>query len=492
MISFEDLPRGLPREISTKDGAPRAIWTPAENLLQSPRWQFQTGAPLIGQDRHGNWICLDDDRHMFLKAGSRAGKGNGIVLPNLAHYMGSVFSLDPKAECATLTAERRAKDLGQEVFVFDPFHVADVPDEYRANFNPLEDLDPTDPLFVDLCDSIAESLVVAENGKDNDHWNASGRMTLRGFIAWAASSSSGPRDLVEVYRLLHLPESPDDYEGPNDPSAYFDHLLDAMIDAPERAWGVPAAMAGALLSMGHEERGSVLSTVRQNIVFVSSPLMGKMLSGGGRQCDLKAWKYGGMSIYLCLPAALLHRHSRFMRVFINRLLYAIEAGEPVARDKPKGLMILDEMHTLGRMPVLETAAALLAGAGTRIMAISQDLGQLEKNFGPSWQTFLGNAGVFISFGLNDMKSLKYVSDRLGTSSVMKISQSEISYDQSVKGFKGQSNSIESTPLLTPDEVAYHFSRQSGAQCVIYPGASPIWMRRLDYWSDDFAKYRRAP
>jgi len=498
MISFEDLPRGLPREISTKDGAPRALWEAPENLTSSPKWAKRSTAALIGQDRHGNWICLDDDRHLFTAAGSRAGKGVSMILPNLVFYEGSVLCLDPKGEGASLTAERRGLGrnipdggLNQAVFVFDPFEVADVADDYRATFNPLADLEAWDPLFVDHCDSIADALVVAERGKENDHWSASARLVLRGFIAWVAAQTGDNRNLVEVHRLLHLPSPPKGSE--TDPDKYFEDLLDAMLDAPDLAWGVPAATAGALLSMGHEERGSVLSTVRQNILFVSSPPMAKMLSGEAREINLKAWKFGGHSIFLCLPAGLLHRHAKFYRVFLNRLFAAVEAMPPVERDKPKALLILDEMHILGHMNVLATSAALIAGMGVRIHAVVQDLSQIKNQFGDVWETFLGNASLFQTFGLNDMMSLKYVSDRLGPSSVMKISQAERTYnDIAVTGKTNQSNSIEATPLLTPDEVAYHFSRQSEAQLVIYPGASPIWMKRLNYWNDDFAKYRRAP
>ena len=496
LIGFDDLPRGLPRELSKKDSAPRAIWVAPEGLPQTERWAPKPTAPLVGQDRNGNWICLNDDRHLLTVAGSRAGKGVSVILPNLAIYKGSVLVLDPKGENATLTAERRghgrgvpAGGMGHDVFVLDPFGWADVADEYRSSFNPLADLDPQDPLFVDHCDSIADALVVAERGKENDHWSATARLVLRGFNAWVASNPSGKRDLVEVSRLLHLPLAPKDADP--DPDAYFDDLLDAMLDEPERAWGVPAAAAGALLSMGHEERGSVLSTVRQNILFVSSPQMATMLSDTGRQPDLKAWKFGGQAIYLCLPAGLLHRHARFFRLFLNRLLAAVEATPPVPRSDPKGLMILDEMHVLGHMNALETAAGLLAGYGVRIWSIWQDFTQAEAIYGKRWQTFLGNASLFQSFGLNDLMTLKFVSDRLGPSSVMKISKGEISYAQSEKGFRGESSSIESTPLLTPDEVAYHFSRQAEAQLVIYPGASPIWMRRLNYWNDEFAEVRKS-
>ena len=203
--------------------------------------------------------------------------------------------------------------------------------------------------------------------------------------------------------------------------------------------------------------------------------------------DLAAWKHGGQSVYLCLPAGRLHRHSRFFRLFVNRLLNAIEADETVP-DTP-ALMILDEMHVLGHMSALETAAGLIAGFGVRIWSIWQDLAQLMHIYDKRWETFLGNASVFQTFGLNDLSSLEYVSKRLGTSSTLTVSQSEQNVTQAAQGFSAQSQSIQASPLLAPEEVAEFFSRQSGNQLIIYPGPSPIFLERLPYYASFFDNVR---
>jgi type IV secretion system protein VirD4 len=246
-------------------------------------------------------------------------------------------------------------------------------------------------------------------------------------------------------------------------------------------------MAASVLGMGPNERGSVLSTVRQNLLFLSSPPMAKLLSGEGRHPDLKAWKMGGMTIYLCLPASRLHRHNRFFRLILNRLLGAVES----TRDVPAipAVMILDEMHVIGHMAVLETAAGLIAGYGVRIWSIWQDFAQLKDLYRTRWETFLGNASVFQSFGLNDMTTLDYVSKRLGASSMMSISQSELTRDAAANGLSGQSRSIQGTPLLSPDEVAFHFSRQSNNQLILYPGADPIWLKRTAFYEAVFQSMR---
>jgi type IV secretion system protein VirD4 len=102
---------------------------------------------------------------------------------------------------------------------------------------------------------------------------------------------------------------------------------------------------------------------------------------------------------------------------------------------------------------------------------------------------LGNASIFQTFGLNDLSTLKYVSERLGTSSTLSISNSQISQSQAALGFDGESKSIQASPLLSPDEVAYFFSRQSGNQLIIYPGADPIFMQRLPYYEAYFEGMR---
>ena len=491
--NFASLPRGLPGTPDSADRAPRALWMDPRLLAEHEFWAYAPGKIFLGTSG-GHPVGIRDNRHLLTIAGSRAGKGTSAILPNLLLYPGSVLVIDPKGENATESAERRgegraipAGGLGQHVHVIDPFGVADVDPRYRSGFNPLADLDPEADDFIDECDAIADALVVPEPGKENDHWTASARLILRGVIAWvAAAPGVGTRNLLEVRRLLFLPAGVDE-PGP------FEIEFAKMIRTPSEehlplvAHGVPHEAASALMAMSDRERSGVLSTIRQHIGFLSSPPMARTLEGGDRQPDLRAWKHGRTSVYLCLPAGRLHRHARFFRLFINRLLGAIEHDRTVPN--VPALMILDEMHVLGHMAALETAAGLVAGYGVRIWSIWQDLAQLKAIYATRWETFLGNASVFQTFGLNDLSTLKYVSDRLGTAAMQVLSRGEISTDQLAGGFSGASASIQATPLLSPEEIAFYFSRQSGHQLIIYPGADPIFMDRLAYYEDFFMEVR---
>lgn len=498
MINFTDLPRGKPGTDATTDVAARALWFDPEKLRNNPKFTQDGTGLLIGELPDGTPVGIKDDRHAFSVAGSRGGKGISFILPNLTFYEGSIICSDPKGECASLTAERRGKGrnvpaggLGQDIFALDPFHVADVDDEYRAGYNPFDDLDPTDDIhFIDDCYSISDALIMPSEGKNSDHFDGMANIITGGMIAWVATGDAPPT-LSEVVRLLHLPPSPRSKKGeppaPHDPNRYSDDLLNAMLDAPGRAYGLPFQVAAMLLEMGQDELGSVMSTIRKNLKFLSSPPMAKMLSGNGRKLDLKSWKFGGQTIYLCLPPMYLATHGRFFRLILNRLLAAV-ASTPEKPEVP-ALALLDEAHVMGKMEALETAAAFIASYGLKIWSIYQDLNQVDAIYGKRWQTFVGNASIFQSFALNDAMSLKYVSDRLGTSAALSTSFGQVDRDQAAQGFTGGSSSINQSPLLTPEEVAYHFSRQSGAQAIIYPGVSPIWLKRADYRSDAYAPYR---
>ncbi|WP_417261451.1 type IV secretory system conjugative DNA transfer family protein [Celeribacter sp.] len=505
-MNFDDLPRGLPNTNASLDKAPRALWVSPDEVKSHPSWQYQHGKIFLGAV-DDTAIGIKDDRHLLTIAGSRSGKGTSAIIPNLLLYTGSVLVIDPKGENATLTAERRGKGrgiadggLGQEVYVIDPFGVADVEDDYRAGFNPLKGINSLSDDFIDECDAIADALVVDEDKGQNAYFYDAARLVLRGYIAWViAHPEIKDKSLNEVRRLLYLPrkaESTDEDQSAdqqtvpdvNDTTLSFEQLNALMIVDKNFAFGLPAEVAAMLVGLSSREFSSIMATIYNQIGFLSSPPMARMLSSDDRTPDITKWKRGKQSVYLCLPAGRLHRHFRFFRLFISRLMTAVEADK--TEPEIPALMVLDEMHVLGHMKALETAAGLIAGFGVRIWSFFQDLSQLRQIYGDRWETFLGNAAIFQTFGLNDMGSLKYVSERLGQSAMLKLSQSEQSTQQAATGFSGQSRSIDAAALLTPDEIAAFFSRQSGNQLIIYPGVSAIFLKRVSYLDDHFADVRK--
>src|SRR5215470_9426043 len=168
-----DLPRGQtkPPKSGGRDRALFASWLRGDEMTDDS-WQPEGGL-LLGR-REGRLIGWHDNRHVMTIAGSRAGKGVSLIIPNLIFYPGSALVIDPKGENAKITAGRRGKGtavggpgLGQDVHVLDPFEITGI---HSACFNPLEVID-LKKRFVEDAGLFADALVMHPD-KDR-HWTES-------------------------------------------------------------------------------------------------------------------------------------------------------------------------------------------------------------------------------------------------------------------------------------------------------------------------------
>ena len=164
---------------------------------------------LLGR-RKGGLIGWDDNRHVLTVAGSRAGKGVSLIVPNLILYEGSAFVVDPKGENAAITAGRRGKGtrkkgagLGQDVYVLDPFDVSGKRRGRPVSFNPLAELDIDGEDVVEDASMFAEALIT--HPEKDRHWTESAQALLRALILVAlADRDPRRRNLITVRRLLTL------------------------------------------------------------------------------------------------------------------------------------------------------------------------------------------------------------------------------------------------------------------------------------------------
>ena len=476
---LELLPRGVPNQ--NRDNAfPDASWWSPKALSQHKKWQYKDGAILVG--RIGDKaLGTFDDRHMMTVAGSRSGKGRSVIVPNMCLYPGSVITIDPKGDLATITAARRGRGnelvdgIGTDVYVLDPFEVSrGNAGDYQAAFNPLDMIDVDGLYGRDDAALLADALIIPAHAET--HWTDAAKMLLTGLILHVcATQNAETRNLLTLRDLL---------TGDID---QFDELLSEMA-VSEVAQGVVARAANALVMMSEKERSSVLSTAIVQTEFLDSPAMKTVLDRS--DFSLRDLKDKPTSVYLSLPAGRMGTHSRWLRLMIALTVEAMERHRKVPEHPV--LIIMDEFHALGPMRTIERAAGLIAGYGVRLWPILQDLTQLKRDYSESWETFLGNAGLTQWFGINDLTTLEYLSKRLGQTTLDTVSQGELSRDQIMNGFTGQSRSKQIVDLMTPEELGRYFSRQSGRELVLWPGTDPIVMERLNYDSDPLTENKFDP
>ena len=455
-------------------------------ILSSGQWsRVSTGDFIdgknffLGFDQDGKAQGYMDDRHMLLVAGSRAGKGTSAIIPNLLSYRGSCLVIDPKGENARITKAWR-ESIGQKCYVLDPFGKTPFP---TTSFNPIEAIArlPKDEQEDDAA-LLADALIMNDSNGNDSHWILSAKNLITGLILYAVDTK---KNLIDIHEILSQINLVNDQQGSQKEqqetgkkvSSVLQELRSHKRDAVRRS-------INSLINKDHREASSVISTAIEQLGFLDSPAMGKVVKN--HDFELSALKEEPTTIYLCLPAMRMGTHARWLRIFITLAMTEFERQGDIKPELPV-LMVLDEMHALGHMKVIETSAALIAGYGVKIWSIFQDIAQLKSIYKDRWQTFIGNAGLMQFFGNTDYDTCEYISKILGNTTITKENASyniekETNKDRADGKIKTSiSEQIITTSLLTPDEVTYFFAAVRMNQIIKVPHLFPLRLERGEYY-----------
>ncbi len=499
---MRDVPRGVASRYLKEQSLPQGRWQDPARLLDNPAVRYHPDGPgkriLMGA-LGDELIGIEDNRHILTIAGSRAGKSVSVI-SNLLFYPGSVLATDPKAELANITAARRA-ELGQDVYVLDPFlHAGESAAPFRASYNPLAGLSPDSAAVIEDAELIADALVVRSGNEKEPHWDESAKNFIEGLILHVISAPhyEGYRNLITVRALIREalkkePTDPDDPEGQPTYALAAEMMENAAdLDLDPKTRSLAKAIASAAIEFYEREsreRSSVLSTVRRHTKLLDYEAIQRVLVDSDFDLtDLKRTP-GGISIYLCLPASRIGLCNRWLRIFINQLLDAMEREKTPA--PAPVLVCLDEFPILGYMRQLEDAAGQIASYDVKLWVLLQDWNQGKALYGERWETFAGNAGLLQFFGNNDATTCETISRRLGKTRVAVSRTGEITPEQRELGLSGQSEAVELHDLLTPDEVSRQFARSDRLkrQLVIWAGYHPMILQRVEYFDEDGPVYR---
>ncbi|NKB56923.1 MAG: TraM recognition domain-containing protein [Alphaproteobacteria bacterium] len=480
---MHDIPRGVTSRYLREQRVPRGFFQDPERILTRDDLHYDPanpGAKILVGALGAYMIGIEDNRHLLTVAGNRSGK-SVTVINNLYFYLGSVLCTDPKAELATKTAHIRHK-RGQKVFVLDPFKRArGKAVRFRARYNPLARLKPDNPYPVEDAMLIVDALVVRSGEEKDPHWNEAAGQFLLGLILYVAYTPDiDPKDrtLVTVRKLIMraLDTSGERYTVPT--------MIFAAGRKIEKSGlnDVADAIAGSITGFYDKsatERAGVLSSLNRHTQFIDYGAMKEVLRG--HDFDLEDLKREKVSVYLCLPATRMGMCNRWLRLFVNQLLQAMETEETVP--PAPVLVCLDEFPVLGFMSQLQDAAGQIASFHVKLWIILQDWGQGKALYKDRFESFAANAGILQAFGNVDLTTTEYLSKRLDKTAVETTRTGETAAEQVQKGLKGENNSIELFDLMRPDEISRFFARNDNhkRQLILWAGKAPMILQRVEYY-----------
>jgi len=407
-------------------------------------------AIFLGKTGKNNFLQHSGVEHVFVSAPTRSGKGVSIIVPTLLTWSASCVVIDIKGELWAITSKWRLSGVNNHVVklnlaVHDP--------ENGAYFNPLCEI----RLGTEFETRDVFNLALAINDPKgeglNTHWNRAGYGFLGGLIL----------HVLYKYKCLKkpTPSLKDVYQYLVSSKKGYDFILNDMMIFEHTDSGVceyVACEARSMVGKEHRERSGVFSTIDAFLKPFNDIALGEITSRSDFSIHDLMHSKKPISLYIIVPPSDLNRLKPVLRIIVelitarNTEQLKFSSGLPQKSYNHRLLLVLDEFPALGALENFETSLAYLAGYGIRALIITQDKSQLDKVYGQN-EVISPNCHIHAVFAPNELKTAKWVSERLGNKTVnLKSNQLSGGRGVALKHKVSTSMNYVGRPLMRPEEV----------------------------------------
>jgi type IV secretion system protein VirD4 len=432
---------------------------------------------ILGRVGH-RYLMLDGQQGVALAAPPRAGKGTGVVIPNLLNWPGSVICVDIKKENWTLTAGFRAASA-QSCYLFDPFSE----DGKTARWNPFHYVSEEPAKRVNDLQRIAEMLYPDPSSGD-PFWAASARSVFLGIALYLFETPSLPKTIGEVLRQGMASEG----EG------FGHHWKRVMEGRNSGRYPLTPQCTRALcdlIDLAPSTESSIRKTFTSRLDLWLNPILDTATSGN--DFDLRDLRRKPLSIYVGVNPDDLHRLRPVLSLFFQQAIglqtRSLPEHDPTLQHQV--LILLDEFTALGKIPIIAEAISYLPGYNVRVLMVIQTPAQLREVYGSNGsETMLKSLAARIVFTPKDMADAREISEELGNTTV-KVK----SYSRPQMGFgdRKRQNTVnvseQRRPLLLPQEIKALGKDQA---LIFYEGLPTIRCQKIRYYKDRRFTIRRHP
>lgn len=405
----------------------------------------------LGEDPGtGTEIVYSGDSHLLTVAPPGTGKTAAVVLPSLLYNQGSVVVTDPKGTLTAQTARYRRDQLGQRVFILNPWahEISDGlgRDLGDTGFNPLSILRASDLSLVDNCEMLGTLLSPTPPDAREKYFTATAATILSRLMLWMTLAEESAPTLPRLYSLCRQPRSGWEdlaarmvaFEG-FDFTDYANEILDPL--ESEKQWaGVVGAMQEATsLYSPHKSLGAHVAKDEFN------------------PSDLKQ---EDLSVYIVIPSNRRDENKAWLALV---LALCAEAVGRAGKARTVTLMA-EEFANLGYMPTIARAMAEYREAGLRAHLVVQTPHQLTRIYGrEGGQEIINLCGVRQFFGVDDLDLAQDIEKRCGTFTALNRSEG------SGPGGSTENVSEMAVPLIRAQDI---FNLPAHLQIILMRGDVP--------------------
>lgn len=423
----------------------------------------------------GKPLMFGGSEHVLLEAPTRAGKGVGVVIPNLFTWEGSVVVLDVKQENWQATAGFRHA-AGQRVLLFDPLD----PKGRTARFNPLAYIDRNDEVeVINELQKIA-GMLFPPPLKGETFWADAARTAFIGVGAYVASEGGTadepglPFTIGEIYRNLTV----------GDPKTRFPKII-------ERRAREGRPLSRACIGALHDFTSSsdnTFTSIRQSVTARIGLWINPYVDAATSESDFDFREFRSVptSLFLGVSPDNIERVADLYNLLFQQLVdLNVRALPTTTSNNIPLLILLDEFARLGRATTIAAGFSYVAGYGIRLLPVIQSRSQLRAIYGKdTTDEMIANCGVEIVFTPKELEMANEISARLGTYTYKAMSRSHkgLGNDRSV------SISDQRRALLLPQELM-QFPKSD--LILLRGGIPPVRARKITFYTEKFFVERTA-
>lgn len=388
----------------------------------------------------GKVMRFDGPEHVMLEAPTRAGKGVGVIIPNLLDWPDSLVVLDIKQENFDNTAGYRLRVLGQRVVLFNPLD----PKGNTARYNPLSYIDRRDPVAVINELQKIGMMLFPDPVSGENFWAESARTAFLGVAAYVAATADDGTDALpftmgEVYRQF----------AAGDAAKRFPKIIRMREQTGKPLSGGCVSALKDFTSASPNTFTSIRQSVTAKINAWLNPYVDAATSES--DFDLSDFRDTRISLYLGVSPDDLERvapiYGLLFQQLIDRNVRELPKGD---RHRIKVLVALDEFASLGKCSVLAQAFSYVAGYGLRLLPAFQSIEQIQGVYGDKVAADIErNCAVKLVLRPAGLSDAKKISEQLGTYTFRARSRSMGTWGG---GGGSTSESDQRRPLLLPQEV----------------------------------------
>ncbi|MDR6934996.1 type IV secretory system conjugative DNA transfer family protein [Luteibacter sp. 3190] len=427
----------------------------------------------------GQLVRLPGQQFVILAAPTRSGKGVGVVIPNLLDYQESTVVLDIKQENFDLTSGWRASQ-GQEIYLFNPF----AEDRRTHRWNPLTYVSK-DPAFrVSDLMSIA-AMLYPDGSDDQKFWVSQARNAFMAFSLylcekWDDDEKHGRPEIVRSKPTLGMIYRLSSGDGTD-----LRELYTRLSKEPFLSANAQSAFAN-LLSQAAETFASILGTFKEPLNAWINPVLDAATSADDfLLTDVRKKK---MTIYIGIQPNKLAESRLIVNLFFSQLinLNTKERPENNPALKHQCLLLMDEFTSIGKVEIIASAVAYMAGYNIRLLPIIQSMAQLDAVYGKDVsRTVITNHALQIVYAPREQQDANDYSDMLGYTTVRREN-----ITKSKKGDVSKSHSEEKRALMLPQELK---AMGPDKEVFLYEGIPhPVMCTKIRYYQDKYFTQRLLP